>query len=267
MGKLDVVMKVLKVGGKQIVKHLPSILTAVGTAGVVGAIILTAKKTPDAKKDLDEAKDEWDAIEDKEKRVKADYIFKLVRIGAKHYWVVIAVATGAIVCFWAANHINLKRLMKATTALGLATKSTKELTEKVKELDGEKHLQKIMDEIDGDRVRENPPVKEQIYDTGLGMHMVYEPISGRYFYSNIERVKKAVIICRDYLQNDGYISLNDWYNELGLGTTEQNLCWTADSKSEVLEFDVTFSSQVTPDGAPVLVIRYSTNPTIENRDW
>lgn len=256
-----------KYGGKQIVKHAPGILCGFGTGGVGLALWLMAKKAPDAKKDFDAEKAKWDAIEDKEKRNKADYIFKLVRIGAQHYWVVISVATGAIVCFWLANRINLKRLMSALTALGISTKGKEGLEEKIKELDGEKHLQKIKDEIDADRIKNDPPVQDKIIDTGLGTHLCYEAITGRYFYSNIERIKRAVVTCRDYLQKDGYLSVNDWFCELNLDTTDLQLCWTAESIDEVNDFDIETSSQLTPEGIPVLVIRYQTNPTMERRDW
>ena len=256
-----------KILARGAVKHAPTILTGIGTVGVIAAVILAAKKAPDAKEELDGEKAKWEATEDKEKRVKADYIFKLVRIGAKYYWVVVAVATGAIVCFWSANRINLKRLASAITAAGLGNKAREEIEAKIKELDGDKHLEKIKNEIDADRIRNNPPVQDGIFDTGLGLHLCYEPITGRYFYSNIERVKKAVIICRDYLQKDGYLSLNDWFNEVGLDTTELSLCWTAESIDEVNDFDISFSSQLTPEGTPVLVIRYDVNPTMERRDW
>ena len=269
MGKIDAALKLAKCGGKLLIKHAPTILTAVGTIGVGIGVILTAKKAPEAKEELQEVKDEWDAVEDKEKRNKADYIFKLVRVGAKHYWVVALVISGSIACFWVANHISLKRLMSALTAAGLANKSKEELEEKIKELDGEKHLNKIKDEIDKDTIQNNPPKEGSIVDTGLGMHLCYEPITGRYFYSNIERIKQAVITCREYLQKDGYLALNDWFNELRLDTTDVGnfLCWTADTIDDINNFDVSFSSQLTQESAPVLVIRYDTNPTMERRDW
>lgn len=257
----------LKHGGKIIVKFAPEILSGVGTAAVIAAIIETAIVAPEAKVALDEVKEEWENTEDKEKRVKADYIFKRVRVGAKHYWLVVVIAAGAITCFWLSNRISFKRFMSALTAAGLATKSKEEIENKIKELDGEKHLTKIREEIDADRVKNDPPVQDKIIDTGLGMHLCYEPISGRYFYSNIERIKRAVINCRDYLQKDGYLSLNDWYNELGLETTDQSLCWTATSIDEINDFDISESSQLTPEGQPVLVIRYDVNPTMERRDW
>lgn len=260
-----------KYGGKELVKAAPWILCGIGTAGVAEALVLTAKKTPDAKVEFDKEKAKWEATQNKEDRNKADYIFKLIRIGAQHYWVVVSVATGAVLCFWLANGMTFKRLMKALTAAGLSTnlstKAKEELENKIKELDGEKHLQKIKDEIDADKIKNDPPVQDQIIDTGLGMHLCYEPITGRYFYSNIERIKRAVINCRNYLQKDGYLSVNDWFCELNLDTTDLQLCWTAESIDEVNEFDIETSSQLTHEDVPVLVIRYSINPTMERRDW
>ena len=271
MGKLDAILKTakfgLKHGGKFIVKHAPTILTGVGTAGVVAAIILTAKKAPDAKKELDEAKEEWEAVEDKEKRVKADYIFKKIRIGAKHYWGVAVIVGGAIICFWTANRISLKRIMSAVTAASIAAKSKEELEEKIKELDGEKHLQKIKDEIDGDKIKNDPPVMDKIYNTGYGNHLCYEPITGRYFYSNIEKVKLAVIECKKMLLNDQYLSIQDWFNELNIDTTDLHLCWSIEDPNDVNDFDIHFSSQLTSEGIPVLVIQYETNPVMESRNW
>lgn len=180
-----------KYGGKLAVKHLPGILTTVGTAGIIGAIILTAKKAPDAKKELDEEKEKWEAIPDKENRVKADYIFKRIRIGAKHYWIVAIVAGGAITCFWLANHISFKRLMSALTAAGLSAKTKEELEEKIKELDGDKHLKKVKDEIAKDKLREAPDIDPN-KDYGPGESWFYEPGSRQYFRSNYEQIRQAV---------------------------------------------------------------------------
>ena len=261
-------LKIAKYGGKIFVKFLPEILTAVGTAAVVAGVVETAKVAPDAKVALDEVKDEWEAIEDKEKRVKADYIFKRIRVGMKHYWIVVLIIGGAITCFWLSNRISFKRLMSALTAAGLSAKAKEEFEEKVKELYGDKQVKKIKDEIDADRIKNNPPVESEIIHTGYGMHLCYEPITGRYFYSNIERIKRALIDCKAQLQADGYLGFNDWNCALGLDSVDlPNLCWLAESKADVNEFEVTFSSQITPEGTPCLAIHYSVNPIMELIDY
>lgn len=202
-------------------KHLPSILTAVGTAGVVGAIVLTAKKAPDAKKELDEEKEKWEAIPDKENRVKADYIFRRIRIGAKHYWIVAIVVGGAITCFWLANHISLKRLMSALTAAGISAKTKEELEDKIKELDGDKHLKKVKDEIAKDKLKEAPDIDPN-KDYGPGESWFYEPGSRQYFRSNYERIRQAVNEVRADLRRqiiDGskyaFVPANDLLMDIG----------------------------------------------------
>jgi len=259
----------LKISGKFVVKHAPTILTTIGTIGVGVSVFLTAKKAPDAKKELNEVREEWEEIPDKEKRNKADYIFKLVRVGASHYWMIMLLVGGSVACFWVANHVSLKRLTSALTAAGLSAKAKEELEAKIKELDGDKHLKKIKDEIDADRIKNNPPEEGKIIDTGLGMHLCYEPVTGRYFYSNIELIKQAILQLREYLQKDGYVSLNDWFDLLKLDSTEcgRFLCWTARNFEEVNDFDISFSSQLTNDSRPVLVIQYDVPPIMDRSDW
>ena len=263
------VEKGLKVSGKAIVKYAPTILTTIGTIGVGISVFLTAKKAPDAKAELDEAREEWEDTPEKEKRNKADYIFKLVRIGVKHYWMVILLVGGSVTCFWVANHVSLKRLTSALTAAGLSAKAKEELENKIRELDGDKHLKKLRDEIDADRIKNNPPDDSKIIDTGLGLHLCYEPVTGRYFYSNIELIKQAVLQLKEYLQEDGYVSLNDWFDLIRLDSTEcgRFLCWTATNFDAVKDFRISFSSQLTQDSRPVLVIQYDVPPIMDRSDW
>ena len=211
----------IKYSGKQIVKHAPGILCGFGTGGVGLALWLMAKKAPEAKKELDAEKAQWEATEDKEKRNKADYIFKLVRIGAKHYWVVVSVATGAIVCFWLANRINFKRLMSALTALGISTKGKEEIEEKIKELDGEKHLRAVKDEIAKDQLKNAPPIDPN-KNYGPGESWFYEPGSHQYIRTSYEKIRQAAENIRRDLREqilDGnryaFVPVNDFILDIG----------------------------------------------------
>ena len=269
MVSLKTVENGLKIGGKLIVKHAPTILTAIGTIGVGVSVFLTAKKAPEAKEELDKVREEWEDIPDKENRNKADYIFRLIRVGAKHYWMIMLLVGGSVTCFWLANRVSIRRLTSALTAAGLSAKAKEELENKIKEIDGDKHLKKLRDEIDADTIKNNPPQQGQIYDTNLGMHLCYEPITGRYFYSNIENIKQAVLMIRDYLQKDGYVSINDWFYALKLDSTEAGryLCWTANNIDDINDFEISFSSQLTHENVPVLVIQYNIAPIMDRSDW
>ena len=226
MSKTNTVVKAIKMGckhgGKFLAKNAPTGLCIIGTVGVVAALILAVEKAPDAQAELKKEKAIWEATPDKDKRNKADYIFKLVRIGTQHYWVVIAVATGAVVCFWLANHISIKRLKSALLAAGLATKSKEELEEKIKELDGEKHLSKLKEEVAVDQLRKADDI-DFSKEYGPGESWFYEPGSRQYFRSNYERIRQSCNAVREDLESqiidDGckyaWVPANDFLLDIG----------------------------------------------------
>ena len=271
---MKTVMKIAEKGGRQIIKHLPTILTVLGTGGVIVGTIMAAKTAPEAKVELDQAKEEWEAIPDKENRVKADYIFKLVRIGSKFYWKVGLVIGGSLVCFWVANYISWKRLMSALTTIGVMTKAKEELENKVEEIDGKKHLQKIKDEINAERLNNAPDI-DQDKDYGPGESWFYEPGSGQYFRSNYEKIRQAANQIRDgmksqILEGERYIFVPineflmdigckpcDFGNDLGFGLelTEYNM--TLEKANQLVEDAVAIGfTSAFKNGVPVGVLRY-----------
>ena len=57
---------------------------------------------------------------------------------------------------------------------------------------------------------------------------------------------------------DGYVSLNEFYEEIGIARTStgDRLGWNTDSDL----IDLNFSSQLTEDGKPCLVIDFKVEP-------
>ena len=268
-------MKGAKYGRRIAVKHLPTILTAAGTIGVGIGVWQTAKKAPEAKEALDKVKEEWDAIEDQEKRVKADYYFKRIRVGAKYFWVVFLIIGGSITCFWIANRVSLKRLTSALTAAGLSAKAKEELENKIKELDGDKHLQKIKDEISSDALKAAPPV-DQTIECRPGESWFYEPGSRQYFRSSYERIRQTRNNIRDALEemifedgnNAACVPVNEFLMDIGAAPCDfgKDLCFAVEikgkdiSKKDLRELvndacEIGFTSDF-KDGVPVGVIRY-----------
>ncbi|MBQ5562679.1 MAG: hypothetical protein IIT39_04770 [Clostridia bacterium] len=58
-----------------------------------------------------------------------------------------------------------------------------------------------------------------IVTTGYGDTLCYETLSGRYFYSDIEKIRAAVNRANKIILEESYISLNEFYDELDLGHT------------------------------------------------
>lgn len=266
-----------KISEKWIIKNLPTILTTIGTGGVIAGTVMAAKKAPEAKEELDEIREEWDSLEDQEKRNKADYVFKLVRVGTRYYWTVAVVVGGSIACFWVANHLNLKRLSAALIAAKASAESLKELEDKIKETDGEKKLTKLKDEIAADRIEKVPIDFDGMY--GSGEHLVYDSLGRHFFMSDIERVREAVRNAKDDLidqltSGDDYAfySFNDFISDcggevcdfgelLGFQAHVDKYCASPatirDAVNEAV--DISFSS-VLKNGVPALAINYDSVP-------
>ena len=74
---------------------------------------------------------------------------------------------------------------------------------------GKKKEQAIRDDIAKDRVTANP-VREVVV-TDRGSTLCYDSLSGRYFKSDIETLRKTVNDLNRRMRDEMFISLNDFY--------------------------------------------------------
>lgn len=231
-------------------KHSPDILLGVGIAGMVGTVVLAVAATPKAIK----------LIEQKKKAEEVDNLTPAETIKTTWKCYIPAAITGAtsIGCLLGARNINARRNAALFTAYKLSETALTEYKDKVVETIGEKKEQLIRDAIDKDHIDNDPVSKKEIIVTGNGGTRCYDYHSGRYFVSDIDHIKRAVNeLNRQMLLND-YVSLNDFYDEIGLSHTSvgNDLGWSIDKGY----IDVDFSSHLSEDGVPCLAISYSIAP-------
>lgn len=150
------------------------------------------------------------------------------------------------------NVINERKKAALVGLYSIAQSTLKEYQAKVIETIGKKEEQKILDRIDLDRVHNNPP-KEVIF-TGSGEVLCLDSTSGRYFTSEIEKIRRTINEINRDLMQEMFIPLNDFYYELGLEPTElgRDLGFNIDEGF----LEVRFSSQLTKDEKPCLVLNY-----------
>lgn len=231
-------------------KHSPEILTGLGLAGMAITVVLAVKATPEAEKEIEKVKKE----EEKETLTKAE----TVKAVWKYY--VPAAASGIVsaTCIIGANSIHMKRNAVFATAYGITQTAFTEYKDKVIETVGEKKEQTIRDEVDKERIKKNPPQKEDVIITDRGDTLCYDPATERYFKSSADTIRKAEQYINRRLRDELYVSLGDFYDELGLksGKVYEDIGWNVDYGW----VDIRFSSQLTPDGTPCLVINYDIEP-------
>ena len=237
-------------------KHSPEILIGIGVAGFITTTVLAIKATPKALDLIARADDEKFDNGHGEHLTKVE----VIKVAWKPY--IPAAVTGivSIACVIGANSVNARRNAALATAYQLSTAALSEYKDKVIETIGEKKEQSIREKISKDRVEHNPVNNSSVYVTGNGESLFLEPISKRYFKSDIERIRGVVNTLNENMYGDpfGQISLSDFYDEIGLERTDisNDLGWCIDSGSIKLEFHPVMSD----DGKPCLALYYITPP-------
>lgn len=238
---------------KLVADNSPAILTAVGVTGTIATAILVGKATfrateliidEQAIQDLQELGHPLDS------REKFELVWKL-------YIPPVATGTITIVSIVMANQVGTRRAAAVAAAYSLSEKAFTEYREKVLEKLGENKERAVRDELAQNRISKNPPVDREVVITGNGDVLCYEAYSGRYFQSNVEAIRKAENDINHTLLNDGYASLSDFYDKIGLPrtTASEEVGWKNDSLIELR-----FSTSLSGDGRPCISIDYRVEP-------
>ena len=235
-------------------RHAPEILTGIGVAGMVTSTVLAVKATPKAFLLINDRKDELE--------VEKLPVTELVKTTWKCY-IPAAVTCGAsIACLVGASSVNFKRNAALATAYKLSEAALSEYKDAVIETIGEKKEQSVRDKVAEERLKKNPVSKSEIIVTGNGTTLCYDPVGNSYFKSNIQQIESAKNKLNARMLSENYVSLNDFYDELGIGPTKlgDDLGWDIYKDGLV---EIAFSSQLAEDGTPCLVMDYSIAPRYE----
>lgn len=260
-------MQVTKSVGISIKKHSPEILTGVGIVGMVGTTVLAVKATPKALMLIEEEKrrinndileaakaDGLEEVERVEKLTPVD----TVKTVWKCYIPAIATGTLSVLCLVGASSINARRNAALLMACALSDSTLKEYRDKVVETVGEKKEKEVRDNIAKERLEKDPISNKEVVMTDKGDTLCYDVLSGRYFKSSVDIINKAVNEVNRRMINYTYISLNEFYSEIGLSGTKlgNDLGWCIDQGT----IEIDFSAQLADDGTPCLVVDYMQTP-------
>ena len=252
MSKPNVSM-LIKSAQKAFVKHSPEIFTGIGIAGMVTTTILAVRSTPKALRLLEEKKDELELETISELRP-----LEVVKATWKCYIPAAITCAASITCLIGASSVSLKRNAALATAYKLSETALSEYKDAVVKTVGEKKEQAVKDKVAEEKIKKDPVSKTEVIITDKGNTLCYEAVSGRYFKSDIEKIKRAENVLNKQLLTEMYISLNDFYDEVGLDYTNMgyDLGWKLDDG--LIRID--FSSQIADDGTPCLVVDFATPP-------
>lgn len=259
-------------------KNSPTILTGIAVTGLISTVIMGIKATPKAISVIDYYvyNKYEEEVEDLEKtsfsewlgedvkgyswgdRVKMLSRKELVTLTWKLYLPTVAVGTITIICIVCANRISLRRNAALASIYGITEAAFKEYQEKVVETIGKNKELKVRDDISADRVKRNPPGINEVILTGRGPILCFDSLSGRYFKSDIEQIRRVVNELNRNLLSDMFLTLNELYYDLGLAgiALGDQMGW--DIEKGMVE--ISFSTQLTEEGEPCLVLNYTVEP-------
>lgn len=246
-------------------KHSPEILTGLGIVGMITTTVLAVKETPKA---LQIIKEEEEYREELRKADPEIYIQELSTVDIiKMTWkcYIPAAISGAfsIACIVSSNSVNAKRNAALATAYKLSEEAFSIYKDKVIETIGEKKEKSIHDKVDKERIDRKPVSTSEVYITGAGEYLCFDVISGRYFQSDIEKIRRIQNdLNSDMLTGEPYISLSQFYDALGLAHTNvsDRLGWNLYREGKL---DIHFGSQIADDGRPCVVVDYMVEPRYE----
>lgn len=249
------IIKIAKKSSKMIKrtvsKETPTILTALGVSGLITTVILAVKATPKALWIIDKAYYESESNEPLTRK-------EIIKLTWKCYVPATVIGGVTIACIVGSNHINLRRNAALVGLYTITAESLKDYQEKVIEEIGKNKELKLRDSLSQDKLNKNPVDESQIIITGTGESLFYDSLSGRYFRSDMESIRKKINDFNMALLGELYQTLNEWYDLLNLEPTEmgKDIGWEANDGL----LEIHFSAKIATNGVPCIVLEYRKSP-------
>ena len=242
-------------------KHSPEILTGIGIAGMILTTVMAVKATPKALELIENKKEELELHPDEKLRP-----IETVKATWKCYVPAAVTGVTSVACLIGASSVNVRRNAALATAYNLSATALSEYKEKVLETVGERKEQAIRDKVAEERINKEPVNQSAIIVSGTGNTRCFDTITKQRFISDIETIKRTVNeLNRRMINGEDYISLNDFYSEIGLDDVSigDELGWNVTRGL----IEITFSAQLDTDGVPCIVLDYAVAPKRGFNRW
>lgn len=245
-------------------KNSPAILTGLAIVGVISTAYAAYKAGPRADKILETYRKDMRDCHPNDKEAKRAVVSEAVKNIIPVVTPPIIMGGTTIACIVGSHSISSRRIAALSAAYSIAESSVKNLNSKMEEMLGEKKARAIKDSIMKDKLKESEKKDQKI----LGDGNVYVPDngyvlckdlhSGRPFYSTAEKIKQAIIKCSSDVQQDMWVSLNDFYAEINSPQLEpiplgNDLGWNVDDTIRG-QLPIYLSALLTEDGKPCLCV-------------
>lgn len=230
-------------------KHSPEILTGLGVVGMIATTVTAVTATPKALELIAENKDENGYISKKD----------TIKVAWKQYIPSSLIGIASIACIVGSNKVSLHRSALLAAACSISEEKLKEYKNKVVDVLGEKkEKEDVYESIIQDKIDESPtPTCEPKKSDDI---LFYDVWSGRYFYSDRNKVDRAVNELNSIFLQADQVCLNDFYDSINLDRNQFGyICGWNRQTTKLIE--IRYSSHIAKDGNPCLAVDFFQDPT------
>ncbi|MBO7450300.1 MAG: hypothetical protein J6U54_08000 [Clostridiales bacterium] len=202
--------RIVKGLSRTVERHSPEILTGIGIAGFITAVVLAVKATPKAEELIVEAEDEKEDVLTPIETVKAAW---------KPYVPAAITIVASTACVVGAAKINNRRNTELATAYAISQAMVKRYQDKTREIAGEEKAKEIDTAVKQETAK-SPMVQEAVKtlpkSSSMGMQPWIDTMSNTPFYATTLMIKDAEVSLnqRLYTASEPYVTVNDLYDEL-----------------------------------------------------
>ena len=238
-------------------KHSPEILTGLGVSSMITSTILAVKATPKAVIKIKKERFKRNLHSNSDKEVELSYK-DMIKLTWKDYLPAVSFGITGIIFIGCACNINSKRSAALASAYALSERTLSTYRNKVIETIGERKEKEIKRKVSQDEIDKNPPQSTQVIITSKGNTLMRDTLSGRYFRSDLDTIKKALNVINRTMTYENYISLNQFYSAIGLDNVKNgdHIGWNIDDG--LIELD--YNACIADNDEPCICIDYSRVP-------
>lgn len=264
---IESIMALAKQGGQFIIRNAPTVYTGLAVGGLGTTVVMGVSAGIKTARDID-VEIAYRAERDhliEGYAIPKDYPdltrWEIVKLTWKNFIPTALMGLTTVGCIIMANTVSMQRNAALASLYGLAETSLREYQAKVVEKFGEGKELKVREEISQDRLNKNPVETNQVFITcSPGTTLCYDSLSGRYFKSDIETIRKMENEFNHALVTgmEMYKPLNELYESLGLPDIEmgRDMGWSIDHGL----LEITYTAKIATDNTPCIVLEYKVGP-------
>ena len=185
-------------------KHATKLLAGLAIGSEAAALYLTAKETPAVKEKMDALPPD---------ATKMDKF----KVAAKGYLPAGAAAVVSFASIAMCVVVGENQKMALAVAGSAYQAAAAKYQEALMKKGGKEEVEKVERELAEEKIAHPMPNETlPVIATGKGDQLIYDPLSGRQFTSTWDEVEKAAIRLNKQIFGSIWVSVNEWYAELGI---------------------------------------------------